>query len=384
MKYILLFLVAFLPFLSQAQTNLSNNIQPNTPKHIDNRYGRFVSGTWRPYTDVAEVNSTINSFYRFNGLTVAVGTPTVFQEYWYYGGVADGNLTIKNAGTNWNGKFANPQDIPLNDSAVATQKIVTDGLATKAATSHTHAASAITSGTIATARLGTGTADNTTYLRGDNTWATPSGGGGLSGLTQDYMQWANTSSSLAPSLLYVRSDNGFLGVNNTAPTAPLHVKSDSLGALDLPIAHIESSGYTKGRMSGVNASIWQFKVGADKLSSVGGSSNGNPDGSLASLHFDSDNSPNGITMGYSGVAALQILYGGQVLVAPLGLGNIEASAKVQINSTTQGLLIPRMTKTQRDAIATPVAGLIIYQTDNTPGLRVHNGTNWMKFTESTD
>lgn len=48
----------------------------------------------------------------------------------------------------------------------------------KANTSHAHAAADITSGTIASARLGTGTASATTYLRGDGTWSTPATGGG--------------------------------------------------------------------------------------------------------------------------------------------------------------------------------------------------------------
>lgn len=47
-----------------------------------------------------------------------------------------------------------------------------------AAASHTHAASDIASGTVDTARLGSGTANSSTFLRGDQTWATPAGGSG--------------------------------------------------------------------------------------------------------------------------------------------------------------------------------------------------------------
>jgi hypothetical protein len=40
----------------------------------------------------------------------------------------------------------------------------------------------------------------------------------------------------------------------------------------------------------------------------------------------------------------------------------DASAQLQIDSTTKGILLPRMTTTQKNAIASPTAGLIVYDT----------------------
>ena len=82
-----------------------------------------------------------------------------------------------------------------------------------------------------------------------------------------------------------------------------------------------------------------------------------------------------------GLPLFQVNYNGKV---GIGTSTPATSAILDITSTTKGLLLPRMTKTQRDAISSPVAGLAIYQTDNTPGFRVYNGTNWVKYTETND
>jgi uncharacterized protein (TIGR02145 family) len=63
--------------------------------------------------------------------------------------------------------------------------------------------------------------------------------------------------------------------------------------------------------------------------------------------------------------------------AGVGIGTTSpnTSAKLEISSSTQGFLPPRMTTTQRDAIASPAIGLVIYNT-STNCLNFFIGSGW--------
>jgi hypothetical protein len=66
--------------------------------------------------------------------------------------------------------------------------------------------------------------------------------------------------------------------------------------------------------------------------------------------------------------------------AQVGIGTTtpDVSAALDIESTSKGLLPPRMTEANRDAITTPAAGLIIWCTNcgSNGELQVYNGTTW--------
>jgi hypothetical protein len=75
---------------------------------------------------------------------------------------------------------------------------------------------------------------------------------------------------------------------------------------------------------------------------------------------------------------LTFLFISLVATAQTGIGTTtpNASAKLEIAATDKGLLIPRMTKTQREAITLSSAanGLMVYQTDDLAGFYVNTST----------
>ena len=66
-------------------------------------------------------------------------------------------------------------------------------------------------------------------------------------------------------------------------------------------------------------------------------------------------------------------------IGSVGVGKelTDPSAKLQIESITQGFLPPRMTQAQRLAIVSPAVGLHVYQTNTTEGVYVYKSTGWV-------
>ena len=90
----------------------------------------------------------------------------------------------------------------------------------------------------------------------------------------------------------------------------------------------------------------------------------------------------GLSGGYSTFTpTYQMAIVGSTNNVGIGTTTPDATAKLEVSSTTSGFLPPRMTATQASAISSPAKGLILYATDTdgtftSAGLWMYNGTIW--------
>ena len=93
----------------------------------------------------------------------------------------------------------------LNDARLSGNVVLTNDARLSDArtpTTHNHAASDINSGTLDTARLGSGTASSSTYLRGDQTWAS------IPTEVREYATTTNFPGSGDAAVIYIATDTG--------------------------------------------------------------------------------------------------------------------------------------------------------------------------------
>lgn len=77
-----------------------------------------------------------------------------------------------------------------------------------------------------------------------------------------------------------------------------------------------------------------------------------------------------------------MIFGDSAAALRFGYGTtyVDRSAIAEFNTTTKGILLPKLTTTQMNAISTPATGLVVYNTDSTAagGLMHYTGSAWGK------
>jgi len=76
-----------------------------------------------------------------------------------------------------------------------------------------------------------------------------------------------------------------------------------------------------------------------------------------------------------------VIFAQNVGINPTG-SDPDNSAMLDVSATNKGLLVPRMTKTQKFLIPNPANGLLIYQTDDTAGFWYYEKSQWVPLMRS--
>ena len=192
------------------------------------------------------------------------------------------------------------------------------------------------------------------FLTGSKTQITlqrDGGNGGVIGNNNGRTYFGNSSA-----LVYL---GGKIGINQQTPTAQLQVKGSGATSATTALLVQNSAGTDLFKVRDDGASYFY-----GQLNTTGAITNGTL--LMNSSRFQIGSTANGaLNFSNNGLAYQDD-----------NVPTQDASAAFQVNSTARGFLPPRMTTTERDAIASPAAGLMIYNTD-TNTAECWNGSAWM-------
>jgi hypothetical protein len=181
-----------------------------------------------------------------------------------------------------------------------------------------------------------------------------SGGGQVLTMTNNYTNSIGTTQFAVSGAMW-----GIKGSGSTSATTSLLVQNSA----STQLLKVADDGAVTVQKMNVTSNYPSYTVNGVNLIDYGGGMRIGYDGSVTQITMYTN----------GGTPQLAINNNGQVSIAA---GSANASAQLDVNSTTRGFLKPKMTTAQKNAIATPAAGLEVYDTDlNRPCF--FNGTSWI-------
>lgn len=189
------------------------------------------------------------------------------------------------------------------------------------------------------------------------------------------IQFNDSGAFGADSLFNWDNTNKRLGVGETTPTSRVHIKGEGAtsGTTSLLVQNSDANdmlkitdngGTTLKSLGASNTLILDASSGVTgfQMNSSNGQQRFRIQATSSATRFTPNNNNDAFT------------FVGNAIYTSSAFDTADSSAKLEVKSTTQGFLPPRMTGTQRDAIEA-TAGLIVYNTTDN-NLNYYNGSSW--------
>ena len=211
-------------------------------------------------------------------------------------------------------------------------------------------------------------------------------GGGYNGIFSEILgvnQWGIGGGGASKTMLFYTdntermriSSSGNVGVGNTNPTYKLDVSGVIYGLNQIIANNTITDPTTNNTLS--NGTV--FSLNGVTTNNNFGMGLGAIRNSKYDIWFQTGSSNGGGYRWYIGTSEKMTMdANGSVAI---GTTTPASSAVLDVTSTTKGLLFPRMTTTQINAIASPAAGLVVYNT-TLAVLCFYDGTGWKKVTHT--
>ena len=228
-----------------------------------------------------------------------------------------------------------------------------------------------------TIAIGTGTAGNTINLATDDTTADTVNFGSnkdiviIKGATINIAQpvsasTVNIGNTTGATALVLKTGTGNFSLDGVAASTYTIGAATTAGTITIG-GTAQTGAITFGNSTGINTTGFGVGNGAN-TANISTGTGGN------TINLGTGAGANTLTLGNTNTTTKLVFNTGS---GGIGINNTspDASALLDMSSTSRGVLIPRMTTTQRDAITTPATGLQIYNT-TTNALNYYNGTAW--------